>query len=44
MTSVQGQAEQAPGAPDTGTEIPDGQCRNPEEVRLSSATVRHVSK
>ena len=43
MTSVQGQAEQEPGALDTGTETPEGQCRGPEEARLSSAMEKHVT-
>ena len=40
VTSGQGQPEQAPGAPDTGMEMPEGQCESPEEVRLLSATER----
>ena len=33
VTPGQGQPEQAQGAPDTGTEIPEGACRSPEEAR-----------
>ena len=43
MTSVQGQAKQEPGAPDTGTETPVRPRRGPEEARRSSVTEKHVT-